>query len=95
AWHFLFSPKDSKTWTYVIRSNHSGLDGQAGSFTSGLAAPSRADEASSRYPNWWTDDPDPTAAENDQPGVRHVSKYREDFLRDFAVRLDHCRSPRP
>jgi hypothetical protein len=93
AWHFLFSPKDSKTWTYVIQSDHPGLEGQRGSFTSQLPLPSRAHEPSPHYPNWWTDDPAPAVAEAGQPGTRHISRWRETFLRDFAARLLRCRQP--
>jgi hypothetical protein len=95
AWHFLLSPKDSKTWSYVIRSDHPGLNGQTGAFTTRLAGPERAREPSAHYPNWWTDDPDPAAEEAGQPGVRHVSRWREEFLRDFASRLERCRTPKP
>lgn len=95
AWHFLFSPKEAKTWNYAIKSNHPGLDGQAGAFTSRMPAPERAAESSARHPNWWTDDPAPAAAENGQPGLRHVSRWRQEFLRDFAARLERCRAPKP
>lgn len=93
VWHFLHSPKDSKTWNYTLRSNHPGLDGQSGSFTTKLPSPDRAKEPSSRFPNWWTDDPDPAAAIGNEPGARHVSRWREQFLHDFAARLERCRNP--
>lgn len=93
AWHFLFSPKDAKTWSYVIESNHPGLAGQRGGLTSKMPAPERVREPSTTYPNWWTDDPDPATAEAGQPGTRHVSRWREAFLRDFAARLLRCRQP--
>ncbi|MES2693809.1 MAG: DUF1593 domain-containing protein, partial [Verrucomicrobiota bacterium] len=51
AWHFLFSPKDAKTWSYVIQSNHPGLEGQRGGFTSKMPAPGRAGQPSALYPN--------------------------------------------
>lgn len=93
VWHFLFSPKDAKPWSYLITSNHPGLDGQTGGFTSFMPAPTRASQPSSRYPNWWTDDPDPAMATAGQPGTIHVSRWREEFLRDFALRLQHCQLP--
>jgi hypothetical protein len=38
-------------------------------------------------PNWWTDDPDPAAAEGIHRGARTVNQWRVEFLRDFADRL--------
>ena len=94
AWHFIFSPKDAKTWSYQIKSNHPGLDGQTGGLTSRMPAPERAGQPSTQFPNWWTDDPDPAAAETGQPGTRHISRWREDFLRDFALRMARCKTPK-
>ena len=94
AWHFLFSPKDAKTWSYRIASNHPGLDGQTGAVTSRMPAPDRVNQPSARFPHWWTDDPDPAMAEAGQPGTKHVSRWREAFLRDFAARMLRCQSPR-
>ncbi|WP_229257235.1 DUF1593 domain-containing protein [Duganella callida] len=87
AWHFLFSPKEDKRWSYRIKSNHPGLDGQTGGFTSVMPAPEKARQPSSRYPNWWTDDPAPQYAEGQNQGVKTVNQWRADFLRDFAMRL--------
>lgn len=86
AWHFLFSPKEAKTWSYRIASNHPALDGQTGGFTSVNPAPGRAAAPSARYPNWWTDDPAPEFAEGPHQGAKTVSRWRADFLRDFAAR---------
>lgn len=93
AWHFLFSPKEAKTWSYAIKSTHPGLDGQTGGFTSYWATPDRAGKPSARHPNWWTDDPDPAVAERVFAGAKTVSKWREEFLRDFASRLERCKTP--
>jgi len=93
AWHFLFSPKDAKTWTYQIVSNHPGLNGRSGGFTSKNPAPERAREPSPNFPHWWTDDPAPEFSEGAQQGAKTVSRWRADFLRDFAARLLRCQSP--
>jgi hypothetical protein len=90
VWHFLFSPKEAKKWDYTIRSTHPALDGRTGSFTSTRPAPNQS--VSPRYPNWWTDDPDPAVAEGPNPGARTVSRWREAFLRDFAQRMKRCES---
>jgi hypothetical protein len=94
AWHFVFSPKDAKTWSYRISSNHPGLDGQTGALTSRMPELSRANQPSALHPNWWTDDPTPAAAEAGQPGVKHVNRWRAEFLRDFAARMQRCVAPR-
>jgi hypothetical protein len=93
AWHFLFSPKEAKTWNYRIASNHPGLDGQTGGFTSVNPAPERANQPSTAYPNWWTDDPSPAAAEGPAQGAKTVNRQRADFLGDFAARLERCARP--
>jgi PelA/Pel-15E family pectate lyase len=92
---FRFSPRDPKVWSYVIRSDFSGLDGQSGSFTAAPPPAERTHRASALHPNWWIDDPDPAAAEGIHPGARSVSRWREDFLRDFAARMLRCTAPRP
>lgn len=95
AWHFLFSPKESKKWSYQIRSNHPGLDGQRGAFTSRLPTPEQTARVSGKYPNWWTDNPAPALMEGAEPGARTVSRWRAVFLRDFAARLRRAQSPAP
>jgi hypothetical protein len=95
AWHFLFSPKEAKTWSYRIASSFAGLDGRAGGFTSKNAAPAQAGRPSQRYPNWWTDDPDPRVADGPHQGALSVSRWRTDFLHDFAARLGHAAAPAP
>ncbi len=95
AMRFRFSPKDAKTYRYTIRSNVPALDGRTGALTSSRPTPGAAERPSPRLPNWWTDDPSPDAAEGPHIGARTVSQWREDFLRDFAARLDRCKSPAP
>ena len=89
-----FSPKDAKTYSYTIRSNVPALDGKTGVLTSLRPAPDAAQHPSPRLPHWRTDDPAPEVAEGPHIGTRTVSRWREDFLRDFAARLDRCQSPR-
>jgi hypothetical protein len=92
VWHFLFSPKEAKRWEYTIRSSDPRLDGQAGGFTSLWPAASQDSHPSPHYPNWWTDDPDPAASEGVWQGAKSVSRWREAFLRDFAERMERCRT---
>lgn len=90
---FLFSPRDAKVWAYQIRSDFAGLDGQSGKFTAVPPSPERTSRPSSVHPNWWIDDPDPAAAEGVQPGAKTVSRWRHEFLDDFAARMLRCKSP--
>ena len=95
SWRFLLSPKEDKAWTYRITSNHPGLDGQTGAFTSRMPRPERARQPSNKYPNWWSDDPDPALSDGAHQGAKTISRWREAFLRDFAARLRRTRTPTP
>jgi hypothetical protein len=95
AWHFIFPPKEAKTWSYTIQSTHPALAGRTGGFTSYWSTPDLMAKPSSRYPNWWADDLDPAVAERHFAGAKTVSKWREQFLRDFAARLERCQAPAP
>jgi hypothetical protein len=90
---FRFSPRDAKVWPYVIQSDVPGLDGVKGQFTAAMPPAERSSRPSRAHPQWWTDDPDPAAAEGVHAGARHVSRWREAFLRDFASRLERAVRP--
>ena len=90
---FRFSPKDAKGYRYTLRSNLAALDGLSGGITSVQPDPSAALRPSTRWPNWWTDDPSPHAAEGPHQGGRTVNQWREEILRDFAIRLRRCAEP--
>ncbi|MFM2081993.1 MAG: hypothetical protein RL380_684 [Verrucomicrobiota bacterium] len=93
AWHFIFSPKQSKPWSYTIKSVNPALDGRIGGFTSVAPMLVQAARPSAHFPNWWTDNPDPVLAEREFQGAKTVSRWREDYLRDFAGRLMRCVAP--
>ena len=90
---FRFAPKDAKTYSYAIRSDALSLDGRTGLLTSVRPAPNVVERPAPRLPHWWTDDPAPQAAEGAHLGARTVSRWRKEFLRDFAIHMDRCRSP--
>ena len=91
AWHFVFCPKEPRKWDYTIHSSDPNLNGQTGRFTSEL--PSIGQPPAADYPNWWTDDPNPALAEGNQQGAKTVSRWRADYLRDFAQRMKRCAQP--
>ena len=90
-WHFWFCPKESRTWRYAITSGDQAIDGVAGTFRSESPAPHRRHEPAAALPNWWTDDPDPLVAEGPHQGAKTVSRWRGEYLAEFAARLDRCR----
>ena len=71
----------------LIESDFAALQGLKGDFTAVLPPPARTARRSPAHPNWWTDDPDPAAAEGIHRGARTVNQWRVEFLRDFADRL--------
>jgi hypothetical protein len=87
VFRFRFSPRDAKVWPYVVESDVRGIGGLSGAFTAAPPPIERTRRVSAAHPNWWIDDPDPSAAEGIHPGARSVSQWREAFLRDFAERL--------
>ena len=92
---FRFCPKEAKPHAFTIRGNLPSLDGQKGGITAVPPAPDLAKHPSAKFPNWWTDDPSPQFAEGPHHGAKTVNRWREEFLRDFAARMDRCTSPAP
>ncbi len=92
---FRFSPKAAKSWTYTLHSDVAGLDGKTGGLTSFLAPSDAAQRPSARTPNWWTDNPAPELAQGSQQGARTISRWREEYLRDFAARIARGQAPKP
>jgi hypothetical protein len=92
---FRFSPRDAKIWPYILESDFAPLNGQRGSFTALPPPSSRTAHPSTTHPQMWVDDPDPAAAEGVHPGAKSVNRWREDFLRDFAQRMNRRLAPLP
>jgi len=91
ALHFWFCPKESKVWRYGIVSDDPAVDRIAGTFHSEPPPIDRRRQPADEFPRWWTDDPDPRVAEGSHQGAKTVSRWRRDYLQDFAERLDRCR----
>jgi hypothetical protein len=90
---FRFCPKSAKGFGLKIQSNVPALDGTTGGITAYLASPDMAQRPSAKYPNWWTYNPSPDVAEGAHHGAKTVSRWREEFLVDFAKRMLGCQSP--
>jgi hypothetical protein len=88
-----FCPKAAKAYSFTIRSSVPTLSGEKGAITAFVPPPETARQPSSRLPNWWTDDPSKHVAEGDHSGAKTVSRWRKDFLGDFAKRMLRCQSP--
>jgi hypothetical protein len=91
---FRLSPKAARQWTYTIHSDIKGIDGKTGALTSTFGPIPPDAKPWSRTPNWWTDDPSQAQMDDNQQGARTVSRFRREFLRDFAARLDRCLRPK-
>lgn len=87
---FRFSPRDAKYWPYVIQSNHPALQGLSGGFTAVQVSPVKAAQRAPDRPHWWSDDPDPAAREGVHAGARSVSRWRHQFLSEFADQMARC-----
>jgi hypothetical protein len=87
---FRFCPKAATTYRFKIRSSVVALEGKAGGITATAPPEAIARQPSPRLPNWWTDDPHSELAEGDHHGARSVSRWRREFLEDFAVRMNRC-----
>ncbi|TWU49237.1 DUF1593 domain-containing protein [Rubripirellula reticaptiva] len=90
---FRFCPKAAKTYPFSIRSNVVALDGKTGGIKSVAPAADIALHPSPTLSHWWTDDPAPQFAEREHHGAKTVSRWREDFLGDFAKRMLRCKTP--
>jgi hypothetical protein len=83
-----FAPKTAGRWSYRMKSAIAAFDGQIGEFTSINPKSSvRTEGATPRLTRWWTDNLDPALSEGAHQGARTVSRWREEFLRDWAKRL--------
>lgn len=88
---FRFCPKAARDYEFTIRSNVLSLDGKAGGITSVASSAKVTQSPSQNLPNWWTDNPAPEFAEGEHQGAKSVSRWREDFLSDFAKRMLRCK----
>jgi hypothetical protein len=83
-----FVPKGPGRWSYRTKSAIAAFDGKSGEFTSvNASSEPRREDAAFRFTRWWTDDPDPSLSEGPHQGARTISRWRAEFLHDWAKRL--------
>ena len=87
---FRFSPKAAKSYSFKVESNLAALNGQSGSLTSYRPPAELVRQPAKELTNWWTDDPAPEQQEGPHIGAKTVSRWREEFLSDFANRMQRC-----
>jgi len=87
---FRFCPKAAATYRFTIQSNVPTLNGKTGGVTAVALENDVAKQPSGIHPNWWTDNPSPELVEGEHNGAKTVSRWREDYLRDFADKMNRC-----
>lgn len=87
---FRFCPKATRTYKFKIRSNAPSINGKTGGVTAVAPDANFPRQNSEGYPRWWTDNPESKVAEGEHDGAKTISRWRVDFLRDFAERMDRC-----
>lgn len=91
---FRFSPKSVKSFDFELKGNIPEIDGKTGGVTSYLPKAELAQQPSSKFPNWWADDPNPEVAEGEHIGAKTVNQWRVEYLKDFAKRIQRCAGPK-
>jgi hypothetical protein len=87
---FRFCPKAATAYRFTVRSNVPALHGITGGITAVAPADIAAQQPPPQFSNWWSDDPAPDSAEGEHSGAKTVNRWRKDYLRDFASRMDRC-----
>lgn len=90
---FRFSPKAAKTFRFEIQSDEPALNGLKGGITAIDPPVNLTGRPDKGYSNWWTDHPAPEYFEGAHMGAKTINQWREDYLSDFARRMDRLLSP--
>ena len=90
---FRFCPKAAKQYDFEIDSDLTSLNKMTGAISARIPSAELAKRPSNELSHWWTDDLTADVAEGRHSGARTVSRWREDYLSDFANRMLRCQSP--
>ena len=85
-----FVPKETGDFEFVLRSHIPELDGITGVLRAVAEIPENRNTAGGNLLSWWSDDLSPEHAEGVHHGAKTVSRWRVDYLTDFAARFDRC-----
>ena len=83
-----FAPKRIGNWKYVVNCPAKDLQGQTGEFVSANPWPGAENPQNVALNNWWSDRTDSDLYLGQYQGAKTVSKWREDFLSDWAKRFE-------
>ncbi|WP_259633995.1 DUF1593 domain-containing protein [Stieleria sedimenti] len=92
---FRFCPKAAKRYGFRIESDAGSLGAKTGSIIAYHPAPAVAGRHDASLPNWWTDDLSRSVSDGPHSGAKTVSRWRREFLGDFATRMLRCQRPTP
>lgn len=82
-----FVPKRIGGWKYVITCQAQRIHGQTGEFISTNPWPGAENNDNVRLNNWWSDRTDSDLYLGQYQGARTISRWRADFLSDWAIRF--------
>jgi len=85
-----FVPKETGDFEFVLRSEIPELNGITGVLRAVAEIPENRSTTGGDLTNWWSDDLSPEYAEGAHSGAKTVSRWRVDYLTDFAARFDRC-----
>ena len=85
-------PKETGDFAFTLRSNIGEIDGLTGTLRALAEIP--ATRENGNLTNWWSDDLAAEHSEGPHCGAKTVSRWRVDFLKDFAERFDRCLGPK-
>jgi len=85
-----FVPKETGDFHFILRSGIPELDGITGVLRAGAEKPESRNTTGGNLTGWWSDELSPEHAEGVHMGAKTVSRWRVDYLTDFAERFDRC-----
>ncbi|HKJ42906.1 MAG TPA: nucleoside hydrolase-like domain-containing protein, partial [Sunxiuqinia sp.] len=83
-----FVPKRIGDWKYVVNCSAKSLQGQTGAFVSANPWPGAENPENVNLNKWWSDRLEKDLYLGQYQGGKTVSKWREDFLSDWARRFE-------